>query len=121
MFLKKGRLSGNPRKQELCIKGIMTMKAATIIGEEFDSYSLRKILPLRNENQGTLLQILKELELNDFIEILNESDPKNVRCRFNKYFLRESIYQVMLFRDQKQVLHQQYAEHLQSLPTSVME
>ena len=83
----------------------MLMKAASVIGDEFGTYALKKILPLRNESHGSIMQILKELELNDFVEILNESDPKNVYCRFNKNFLRESIYQVMLYRDQKQVLH----------------
>jgi len=55
MLLKKGRLGGNQRKQELCIKGIMLMKAAAIIGDEFDTITLKKILPLRNENQGSII------------------------------------------------------------------
>ena len=49
------------------------------------------------------------------------TDPKNIHCRFNKSFLRESVYQVMLFKDQKQYLHSQLAEYLQSLPTSVLD
>ena len=55
------------------------------------------------------------------IETLDETDPKNIHCRFNKSFLRESLYQVMLFKDQKQYLHSQLAEYLQSLPTSVLD
>jgi hypothetical protein len=56
--------------------------------------------------------MLKELEHNEFIEILDESDPKDILCRFNQYQLRESIYQIMLFKDQKQTLHQSLAKHL---------
>ena len=34
-FLKSGRAKNNIRKQELAVKGLMLMKAASIIGEEF--------------------------------------------------------------------------------------
>ena len=64
---------------------------------------------------------MKELEIGELVEILDESDPKNIICRFNKSFLRESIYQIMLYKDQKKVLHQQLAEHIQSLPSGVMD
>ena len=99
----------------------MVLKAAAVIGEEFGTAALKKILPLREETNGSLAQILKELEQNDLIETLDETDPKNIHCRFNKSFLRESVYQVMLFKDQKQYLHSQLAEYLQSLPTSVLD
>jgi hypothetical protein len=36
--------------------------------------------------------MLKILEQKDLIEILDETDPKNVVCRFRKSFLRETIY-----------------------------
>jgi len=99
----------------------MLMKAAAIIGEEFGTQALKKILPLRQETHGSMLIILKELEQGELIEILDETDPKNILCRFNQSFLRESIYQIMLYRDQKKVLHQQLAEYMQSLPSSVMD
>lgn len=97
------------------------MKAAAIIGEEFGTLALKKILPLRQETHGSLLVVLKELEQGELIEILDETDPKNINCRFNQSFLRETVYQIMLFRDQKKVLHQQLAEHIQSLPSSIMD
>ena len=99
-FLKKGR-NGHAKKKELAIKCIMLLKAAAIIGEEFGTLALRSILPLRNETQNSIHVMLKELEHNEFIEILEESDPKDILCRFNQYQLRESIYQIMLFKDQK--------------------
>lgn len=82
--------------------------------------ALKKIIPLRNETHNSIHIILKELEIAELIEILDETDLKNIQCRFNSAFLRESIYQVMLFRDQKQVLHQQLADFIQSLPSSIM-
>ena len=56
----------------------MLMKAAAIIGEEFATAALKKILPLRHETHGSMYQILKELEIGELIEILDESDPKNI-------------------------------------------
>ena len=97
------------------------MKSAAIIGEDFGTLALKKIMPLRHETNGSLLIMLKELERQEFIEILDETDNKDIICRFNKSFLRESLYQIMLYKDQKQVLHRQLAEHLQSLPVSYMD
>ena len=73
------------------------MKAASVIGDEFGTSALKKILPLRSETNGSMLAILKDLEKQDFIEILDESDQKDIICRFNKIFLRECLYQIMLF------------------------
>ena len=82
-YLKAGRANKNVRKQELAVKGLMVMKAAAIVGEEFGTAALKRILPLRQETHGSLLMVLKELELGELIEILDETDPKNVYCRFN--------------------------------------
>ena len=61
-FLKQGRAKGILRKQEIAVKGLMILKSASIIGEEFGTMALKKIIPLRNETHGSLLAILKELE-----------------------------------------------------------
>ena len=53
-FLKTLRQKNNTRKQETAIKGLMLMKAAAIIGDEFGTAALRKILPLRNETHGSI-------------------------------------------------------------------
>jgi len=105
----------------MATKGCLVLKTACVIGEEFGTQALKKMLPLRGESHVSLIKILKYLEEQEFIEVLNESDPKNIHCRFNKSFLRESIYQVMLYKDQKQTLSKAYAEYLQSLPISNME
>jgi hypothetical protein len=46
-FLKEGRAKMNLRKSELAVKGLMLIKAAAIIGEDFGSAALKKICPLR--------------------------------------------------------------------------
>lgn len=79
-------------------KGILLLKSAAVIGEVFGSRILQHINPLRNESHKSILQVLKILEQKDFIEILDETDPKNAICRFRKCFLRETIYQIMLYR-----------------------
>ena len=80
-------------------KGVLVLKAAAVIGENFSSRVLEHISPLRsNEGHATYMKILKVLEEHDYIEILDESDPKNVKCRFRKAFFREAIYQFMLYR-----------------------
>lgn len=71
---------------------MMILKSAAIIGEEFGTQALKKIIPLRNETHSSIHVILKELELAELIEILDETDLKNIHCRFNQSFLRESIY-----------------------------
>ena len=53
-YIKKSRAT-NPRKGELAIKGIMLMKAAAVIGEEFGTLALKKILPLRHETNGSMM------------------------------------------------------------------
>ena len=47
--------AANPRKGELAIKGIMLMKAAAVIGEEFGTLALKKILPLRHESNSSMM------------------------------------------------------------------
>lgn len=69
------------------------LKAATVLGEEFDCKSLHSINPLKtHESLQNLKKMLKILEAHNFIEILDETDKDNFVCRFNKPFLRESIY-----------------------------
>jgi hypothetical protein len=53
-YIRASRAS-NPRKGELAIKGIMLMKAAAVIGEEFGTLALKKILPLRHETNSSMM------------------------------------------------------------------
>lgn len=77
----------------MCVKSIVMMKAASILGDEFDTKSLQSIIPLRYpETIQSLKNMLKLLEAAYFIEIVDETDKENLICRFNKPFLRESIY-----------------------------
>lgn len=102
-----------PGELEECMKSVVLMKAATVIGDDFDSKSIMASNPLRsNETPESIAKMLKLLEAENFIEILDESEKTNFKCRFNKPFLRETLYQVTLFRDQKQTVHGSVAKYL---------
>jgi hypothetical protein len=95
-----------PNELEDCMKSVVMLKSATVLGDNFDSKSLQSLNPLgMKETITNLNYLLKLLESQGFLEIVDESDKDNFKCRFNKPFLRESLYQVVLFRDQKQSLH----------------
>lgn len=84
----------------------MLLKAATVLGEEFDMKTLHSILPTSHkESLQGMRKLIKMLEQYNFIEILDETDKDNLVCRFQKPFLRESLYQIMLYRDQKNSMH----------------
>lgn len=56
------RTSQNKNKIELATKGSLVLKTACVIGEEFGTQALKKMLPLRGESHVSLLKILKYLE-----------------------------------------------------------
>jgi hypothetical protein len=59
------------------------------------------------------------LEQHDYIEILDESDPLDIKCRFRKAFFREAIYQFMLYRAQKKGLHQLFVGFINDHPNEL--
>lgn len=115
-FIKAMR--DNPRKRpgdlELCMTSIVLLKSAVVLGDEFELRALKKVQPLRVASDKMLLNSLKLLEQFELIEILDEKDSKNVLCRFSQEFLRESLYQILLYRECKQQLHTAAADYLQN-------
>jgi hypothetical protein len=94
---------------------IVVLKSAVVIGDEFDLRALKKVQPLqRIGSEKMLLSCLRLLEQYELIEILDETDVKNVLCRFSQEFLRESLYQILLYRECKQQLHTAVADYLQN-------
>ena len=89
-----------------------------MIGDKFGSRALSSISPLRHESMKSVMGILRVLEARDYVEILDELDPKNSLCRFRKSFMRESIYQIMLYRAQKKGLHKLMVQYIQDNPSS---
>jgi hypothetical protein len=64
-----------------------------VLGEEFDTKTLHSIMPnSQKESLVNLRKLIKMLEQNNLIEILDETDKDNMVCRFQKPFLRESLY-----------------------------
>ena len=85
----------------------MLLKAASVLGEEFELKALKHISPFPKSanSQKRIEDSVRLLEQRDFIEIVDETDQKNCLCRFNKCFLRESIYQILLYGKCKKDLH----------------
>lgn len=109
-----------PMELENTVKSIIFMKAACVLGDDFELSALEAVQPLRRgETIKSIKSAMKKLECADFIEFLDETDGKNDICRFNKSFLRESIYQIILYKNQRKVLHGIFADHLLSqLPSA---
>ena len=57
------------------------------------------------------------LEQRDFIEIVDETDQRNCVCRFNKCFLRESVYQVLIYKSCKRDIHERTEKYIQQSPS----
>ncbi|CAI2375966.1 unnamed protein product [Moneuplotes crassus] len=112
-YLKEGRKLNTKFVQDK-VKGIILLKAASVIGEIFTLKQLEFINPLISEDIETIMEILIDLQSRDFIEIIDDNDAKNWICRFTKKFLRETLYQRLLFRGQKKNLHQLSADYIQN-------
>ena len=96
----------------------MLLKAASVLGEEFELKALKYISPLSKSGTNTkrVEEAIRLLEQRDFIEIVDETDQKNCVCRFNKCFLRESIYQVLIYKSCKKDLHGATEKFIQQSP-----
>lgn len=93
-YIKDIESKKNKRPGELdnCIRSVVMLKVATILGEEFDTRSLFAVCPIKVESVSNINKLMKLLESYNLIEILDETDKENFLCRFNKPFLRESLY-----------------------------
>lgn len=97
-----------PGELETCTTNIVLLKSASVLGEEFELKALKRISPFpKNQSVGGNREEhgLRQLEQNDFIEIVDETDQRNILCRFNKCFMRECVYQILLYKSCKKDLH----------------
>ena len=78
---------------EATMKSIVLLKTATVCsaGNDFYSNYLEFICPSSIQKKTTK-SLLKLLEKADLIEIVDESDPKRVHCRFNHTLFRDALY-----------------------------
>ena len=92
----------------------LMLKAACVIGDCFDLQMLWKVNPFKETiNKDKLLQILGELEKQEFLEILDQNS-NNITYRFTHPFMREVIYQSMIY-NQRRTIHRYVAEGIQSI------
>ena len=69
------------------------MKSATVcsFGNDFHSDNL-KIMSHFQVSRQDLNKLLRLLERADLIEIVDESDPRRVHCRFIHAFFKDALY-----------------------------
>ncbi|CAD8109893.1 unnamed protein product [Paramecium primaurelia] len=113
--LNKFRLNSPYLDKVGCLE-LLILKVASIIGDIFDVQTLNKIQPFKEVIQKeNLIKILNSLEELEIIETMELNDL-NKYYRFAKPFLREIIYQRLLF-SQRRELHKYYAQALQEIPS----
>jgi len=93
----------------------LLMKSAAVIGECFDLMTLLKVNPFKATiPPERVKKLINYLEKQEFLEILDEQEH-NIIYRFMHPFMREVIYQRMIYSQRRQV-HRFVAEALQSIP-----
>ncbi len=81
----------------------LIMKTASVIGECFDFQTLVKVNPFKlSITPEKLRKILSDLESMDYIEILDEQEH-NITYRLTHTFMREVLYQRMIFNQRRQI------------------
>lgn len=104
-----------PIIDRLSVHHLLIMKAASVIGNCFDLQTLLKVNPYKSSISAEKVRaVINELEKQDFIEILDDQQ-NNVHYRFTSPFMREVIYQRMIY-NQRRILHRYVAEAIQAIP-----
>ena len=93
----------------------LLMKPAAVIGECFDYLMLLKVNPFKDTiPPEKVRRLINYLEKQEFLEVLDEQEHNTI-YRFMHPFMREVIYQRMIYSQRRQI-HRFVAEALQSIP-----
>ena len=93
---------------------MILIKSASIIGQVFTAKHLKYISPLLTESNEELIKRIEKLEAMETIEIIDDCYGTDLTCRFISPFMREALFQRMLFREHKKALHDSAADYIQS-------
>ena len=93
---------------------LVLLKVSSVLGNEFSIEALKFIAPLLKTKQfeKRIDDAIRVLEQREFIEIVDISENKQQLCRFNKPFLRESLYQMLRYKACKKDLHTKTEKYL---------
>jgi len=106
---------------KISIKDLICLKAASVIGNIFTLRQLKYISPLITEGMVDLIKRVVILDEMKIIEIIDDDGVSDMTCRFLIPFIRETLYQRLLYRDQKKCMHSMSAEFLlnNSIPSDL--
>lgn len=90
-----------------------------MIGQIFTLRQVKYISPLRTEGMIDLLKRAAKLEEAKVVEIIDDDGVSNMTCRFVMPFFRETLYQRLLYREQKKGFHIMAAEYLLNNPLQI--
>ncbi len=101
------------------VKSVLLLKSAAVLGELFTATQVNEAYPGKKTSQEFLSRLLGKLEQDDSgsIEIVDEAPEHGLLVRFLRPFLKEVIYQRMLFAEQRKPLHEIAANYLQERPS----
>lgn len=76
------------------VEALILLKVASVAswGDDFMSNRLGSCLTSTTLPKSKILPCLKQLEKGDLIEIVDESDPKKIHCRFSHVLFKDSLY-----------------------------
>ena len=95
------------------IKFGVVLKSASIVGTLFTAQNIKYIWPLQTESYEELIMKIKTLEQSTILEIIDEGGG-DITCRFLDPFMRETLYQHMLYREHKKGFHALAATYMQT-------
>ena len=98
-------VDGLARKEKDGVKHVMALKAASVVGEEFTEEQMRRL--------GEREAVVRALEKGGAVETVGESGANGPLLRFSRPFLKEVVYERMLFASQQKALHEAAAKSLE--------
>lgn len=91
---------------------MLLLKTAAVIGEVFGMQQLKSSYLIEESTKLSLQSLLNVLESCDFIEYLYSNEEAETFYRFNYPFLRDALYSLMLYEDQKKVIHGKVIDYM---------
>jgi len=110
------QLKRNEQKlsSEAQVYSMLLLKQASVLGEVFSLRQLKEVFTGVEQTKFTIEALLRDLEKRNLVEFLcGEGEAAGGYYRFTSCFLTETLYQLMLFW-QKRDVHEKMIEYLKN-------